>query len=103
ERVTLAGDLNLHASAEGSGFALDKTKGRLQVDLAPSKLGKIALDRGRVDVALASGRAKIAEASLRAKDATVNAKGDVGLGPKDRGRLEYDVGVKDVKPWLELA
>jgi len=88
---------------EGRGYDPAKAEARAQMDVNPSKLGSVAIDRGRFDVALAAGRAKIAKASLHAKGATLDASGDVGVDPNARGQLAYDLSVADLQPWLELA
>jgi translocation and assembly module TamB len=103
DRVPLGGDVNLRANVEGRGYEPAKASGRVQMDLAASNLGSVALDGGRVDVAIGGGRAKIAEAEVRANSASVRASGDVGLAPTDKGNLTYAATIGDLRPWLELA
>jgi autotransporter translocation and assembly factor TamB len=103
DRVPLAGDLNLRANVEGRGIEPAKASGRAVIVLEASKLGAIAFDGGRFDVAIGGGRAKIAEAWIRAKNASLHASGDVGLAATDKGNVRYEAAVADLRPWLELA
>jgi hypothetical protein len=39
---------------------------------------------------------------LRATDATLSVKGDIGTDLKQQGRLDYQLRVKTLSPWLAL-
>ncbi len=43
------------------------------------------------------------QGTLRATDATLSIKGDIGTDPKQQGRLDYQVRVKTLSPWLALV
>ena len=98
-----SGDVNLEARAEGRGFTLAQQRSHVVVDLAASKLGALAIDRGRADLALADNRVHIAELSLVSSDSQVRAAGDVGLSAAVSGQATVQAKIGNVTPYLALA
>jgi translocation and assembly module TamB len=97
------GDLNVRASAEGSGFALERQKSHVVVTVDRSRLDRVIVDRGRADLRIADAQLRIGELSLDAQNAAVRASGVVGLAKNARGEAKLQVKVGDVAPWLALA
>jgi translocation and assembly module TamB len=98
-----SGDVNLEARVEGRGFALAQQRSHATVDLAPSKIGALVIDRGRADLAIADGRVHIAELSLASHDSQVRAVGDVGLSTVASGQATVQAKIANVTPFLALA
>jgi translocation and assembly module TamB len=97
------GDVNLEARAEGRGFAFAQQRSHVVVDLAASKLGALAIDRGRADLSLADNRVHIAELSLVSSDSQVRAAGDIGLSAAASGQATVQARIANVTPYLALA
>jgi translocation and assembly module TamB len=98
-----SGDLTLRASAEGSGFALDRQQSHVLVRLERSHLGKLIVERGRADLRIADRRLRIADLAIDAPDASIRGKGDVALDARARGEARIQAKVANLTPWLALA
>ena len=98
-----SGDVTLEARVEGRGFAVAQQRSHAVVELAASKLGALAIDRGRADLQLADGRVHIAELSLASRDSQVRASGDVALSAAASGQATVQAKIGDVAPFLALA
>jgi translocation and assembly module TamB len=97
------GEVTLEARVEGRGFDLARQRSRAVVEVAPSKVASLAIDRGRADLQLTDGRLRIAELSLTSPDATLRAEGDVGLSAAPSGRATVQAKIANVTPLLRLA
>lgn len=98
-----SGILNLKAIVSGSGVSLAAMKAQAQIDLLPSAIGEVKIDRGRVVAGVAGERIRISEASVKAGDATLIASGEVGTNLNQQGRLNYRLQIGRISPWLELV
>ncbi len=98
-----SGDVTLEARFEGRGFSLAQQRSRAVVEIAPSKLGTLAVDRGRADLQLADGRVRIAELSLASPDSQVRAAGDVDLSTAASGQATVQAKIGNVTPFLAIA
>jgi translocation and assembly module TamB len=97
------GDLTLRASAEGSGFALDRQRSHVLVRLEPSRLGGLMIERGRADLRIADRRLRIGELAIDAPDASIRATGDLALDTRERGQAQIQAKLANLTPWLALA
>jgi Uncharacterized protein conserved in bacteria len=101
--TSIAGDLNLKAAVKGKGLAVNDMHTRAQVELLPSTVGSIAIQRGRLDAKIANGRIRIAEGNINTSDARLRVQGEIGVSPDAPGRVTYDLKVGNLSPWLALA
>jgi autotransporter translocation and assembly factor TamB len=97
------GDLTLRATAEGSGFTLDRQRSHVLVRLERSRVGEVAIDRGRADLRIADRRLRIAELAIDAPDASIRGTGDVALDKRERGQAQIQAKLANLTPWLALA
>ncbi len=98
-----SGDLTLRASAEGSGFALDRQRSHVLVRLERSRLGKLIVEGGRADLRIADRRLQIAELAIDAPDASIRGNGDVALDARAQGEAHVQAKLANLAPWLALA
>lgn len=99
----IAGKLNLRAIVNGSGVGLAEMKARTEINLLPSSIADVQIDRGRLVAAIAGKRIRISEAFMKAGSATLNASGDVGTDVKQQGQLNYRLQIGALSPWLNLV
>ncbi len=99
----LAGNLNLQATVNGSGVRLAEIKARTEINLLPSTIADVKIDRGKIAAAIAAERIRISEAFIKAGDSIVNANGDVGTNARQQGQLHYRLQIGALSPWLDLV
>jgi translocation and assembly module TamB len=99
----IASDLNLAAVVSGQGFAFPEVEAQAEVNVRPSTIGQVALDRGKLAARLTKDRVEIAEFTLQAKDTTVAVHGNLGTTTAASGQLTYALNVGNVSPWLALV
>ena len=100
---TIKGNLNLSGLVKGSGLTLAAMNTLAKIDLQRSTLGQAELDQGTLVATIADQRIRVVQGMLRATDATLSIKGDIGTDLKQQGRLDYQLRVKTLSPWLALV
>ena len=73
-----------------------------KIDLQRSTVGQVELEQGTLVATIADQRIRVVQGMLRATDATLSIKGDIGTDLKQQGRLDYQLRVKTLSPWLAL-
>ena len=73
-----------------------------KIDLQRSTVGAVELERGTLVATLADQRIRVSQGVLIAADAMLSVKGDIGTSLKQQGRLDYQLRVKTLSPWLAL-
>jgi len=99
---TIKGNLNLSGLVKGSGLTLAAMNTSAKIDLQRSTVGEVELEQGTLVATIADQRIRIVQGTLRATDATLSVKGDIGTDLKQQGRLDYQLRVKTLSPWLAL-
>jgi autotransporter translocation and assembly factor TamB len=99
---TIKGNLNLSGLVKGSGLTLAAMNTSAKIDLQRSTVGEVELEQGTLVATIADQRIRIVQGTLRATDATLSVKGDIGTDLKQQGRLDYQIRVKTLSPWLAL-
>jgi translocation and assembly module TamB len=99
----LSSDLNLTGTISGKGFRFAELEARADVNLRPSTVGPVAVNRGRLAARLIEGRVHIAELTLDAKETALALHGNIGTSSAQPGQLTYALHVGNVTPWLLLA
>ena len=99
----VSSDLNLTGKLQGTGLALPAMNAQTEIELRPSTIGSLQMQRGRLVARVADGRIRIAEATLAAADTTLAAQGEVGTAAEERGQLSYTLRVGELSPWLSLV
>ena len=99
---TIKGNLNLAGLVKGSGLTLAAMNTLAKIDLQRSTLGQVELEQGTLVATIADQRIRVAQGMLKATDATLSVKGDIGTDLKQQGRLDYQLRVKTLSPWLAL-
>ena len=97
------GKLNFDATVNGAGFALATMNSQVLIEVLPSQWQTVNVDRGKIVAQIANGRAKIDELRLSAGSALLTAQGDLGLTATQSGRVNYQLQVADLRPWLSLV
>jgi translocation and assembly module TamB len=97
------GDVTLEARTEGRGFELAGQRSRTIVELAPSRLESLTIDRGRAELRLAEGRLNVDELSLTSHDSLVRVAGGMGLSAGSSGQATVEARIADVSPFLALS
>jgi hypothetical protein len=78
QQKAATGILNLRAVVDGSGVSLSQMKAQAEVEVLPSKIAGVKIDRGKLIAAVGGERIRVSEASIKAGDALLNANGDIG-------------------------
>jgi autotransporter translocation and assembly factor TamB len=99
----LAGNLNLNGEVKGAGLTPRDMIVRAELKILPSTIGPVEVQQGSVVANLAQQRLQILEATARTQDAMLKVQGDVGLDPKQNGKLDYVFRSANLTPWLALA
>ena len=73
-----------------------------KLNLLPSTLGGVHLEQGKLAATLANQRIRVSEGWVKAADATFTVTGDIGTDLKQQGRLDYQLRVGTLSPWLAL-
>ncbi|MGH8513655.1 MAG: hypothetical protein ACREV8_06890, partial [Gammaproteobacteria bacterium] len=102
DQTSLGGRVNFEARVKGLGMALREMDAQASVTVHPSTVGRVSIERGRLDARIENARVKIARGMLRAGDTIIELKGDIGTAPRARGELSYALRVGELAPWLEL-
>jgi len=102
-RPDLRGSINLDATVDGSGTDLASLTANVAVDLQPSSIGRVAQMEGRLRASLANQRVRIDDLRLSAPGTSLTVTGDLGTEATAGVRLDVDLRVADVGPWLRLA
>ena len=100
---TIKGNLNLSGLVKGSGLTLAAMNTLAKIDLQRSTVGGVELEQGTLVATIADQRIRVVQGMLRATDATLSVKGDIGTDLKQQGRLDYQLRVKTLSPWLALV
>lgn len=98
----LSSNLNLTGTITGKGFTLAEMEAQSEVDLRPSTIGQIVVQRGRLSTRVNNGRIGISEFTLNANDTTLAVRGEVGTTAAQSGQLTYALHVGSLTPWLSL-
>jgi translocation and assembly module TamB len=99
----IKGNLNLSALVKGSGLTLAAMNTLAKIDLQRSTVGGVELEQGTLVATIADQRIRVVQGMLRATDATLSVKGDIGTDLKQQGRLDYQLRMKTLSPWLALV
>ncbi len=99
----IAGKINLNGTVKGAGLTPRDMIVRAELKILPSTIGTVEVQQGSVIANLAQQRLQIIEATARTQDAMLRVQGDVGLDPKQNGKLDYVVRSANLTPWLALA
>ena len=99
---TIKGNLNLSGLVKGTGLTLAAMNTLAKIDLQRSTLGQVELEQGTLVATIADQRIRVVQGMLRATDAMLSIKGDIGTDLKQQGRLDYQLRVKTLSPWLAL-
>ena len=99
---TIKGNLNLAGLIKGSGLTLAEMDTRAQIDLQPSRLGGVELEQGALVATITNQRIRVTQGSLRAGDTLLTARGDLGTDLKQQGKVDYQLRVGNLSPWLDL-
>ena len=101
--ASMTSDLNLSGSVRGRGTTLSTLDGHVVFDIAPSSIGPVHIQDGRLDATVADGKLHISEVTLNAQDATLLIQGELGTTLEEAGNLVYRLHVGDFAPWLALV
>ena len=99
----LASKLNFSGEVKGAGLTPSDIVASTELKILPSTIGPVELQQGSVVANLAQQRLQILEATARTQDAMLTVQGDIGLDPKQNGKLQYVVRSANLTPWLVLA
>jgi autotransporter translocation and assembly factor TamB len=99
----IKGNLNLAGLVKGSGLTLAAMNTLAKIDLQRSTVGGVELEQGTLVATIADQRIRVVQGMLRATDATLSVKGDIGTDLKQQGRLDYQLRMKTLSPWLALV
>ncbi|HUC97677.1 MAG TPA: translocation/assembly module TamB domain-containing protein, partial [Candidatus Polarisedimenticolaceae bacterium] len=99
----IAGKISLKGIVTGTGLTPRDMIVRTELKILPSTIGPVEVQQGSVIANLAQQRVQILEATARTQDAMLTVKGDIGLDPKQNGKLDYVVRSANLTPWLALA
>ena len=99
----IAGKISLKGIVKGAGLSLSDMVARAELTILPSTIGPVEVQQGSVVANLAQQRLQILQATARTQDAMLTVQGDVGLDPKQNGKLNYVVRSANLTPWLALA
>lgn len=99
---TIRGNLNLAGLIKGSGLTLAEMDTRAQIDLQPSRLGGVELEQGALVATIANQRIRVEQGSLKAGNTVLTIRGDIGTDLKQQGKLDYQLRVGNLSPWLAL-
>jgi autotransporter translocation and assembly factor TamB len=98
----IQGQLNLEGMINGSGLTLAAMNAQAKVNLRKSTIGAVTLEEGTFAATVANQRIRVSEGSLKAADAMLTLRGDIGTDLKQQGKLDYQLRVGNLSPWLAL-
>jgi autotransporter translocation and assembly factor TamB len=99
----ITGKISLKGTVKGAGLTPSDMVASTDLKILPSAIGPIEVQQGSVIANLAQQRLQILEATVRTQDAMLTVQGDVGLDPKQNGKLQYVVRSANLTPWLVLV
>ena len=99
----ITGKISLKGTIKGAGLTPSDMVASTDLKILPSTIGPVEVQQGSVIANLAQQRLQILEATARTEDAMLTVQGDVGLDPKQNGKLQYVVRSANLTPWLVLA
>jgi translocation and assembly module TamB len=99
----LKGSVNLDGLVKGSGLTTAAMNAEAKINVRRSTVAEVNLEQGRLIASVANQRIRVAEAFLKATDATLTAKGEIGIDLKQQGNLDYRLRVENLEPWLGLV
>jgi autotransporter translocation and assembly factor TamB len=100
---SLAGELNVSGTVQGTGFDLPSMQTQADLTIQPSTVGPVHVKHGRFVAQIANGRIHLSEGTLVTPDASVNIEGELGTTLEEIGQLSYSLEVDQLAPWLALA
>jgi autotransporter translocation and assembly factor TamB len=103
DKTQIAGKISLKGIVKGAGLIPSDMVARAELKILPSTIGPVEVQQGSVVANLAGQRLQILEATARTQDAMLTMRGDVGLDPKQNGKLDYVARSANLTPWLALA
>jgi translocation and assembly module TamB len=98
----IKGNLNLEGMVKGSGLTLAAMNAQAKIILRKSTIGAVNLEQGTLAGTVANQRIRVSEGSLKAADAVLTIRGDIGTDLKQQGKLDYQLSVGNLSPWLAL-
>jgi len=102
--VPVAARLNADLSIKGRGTDPKKAEAEARLALLPSRVGQVSIADGAAAGKLRGGVLYLDSARLRAQDATLVARGRIGLfETKADDQITYQLHAKEIRPWLALA
>jgi autotransporter translocation and assembly factor TamB len=96
------GQLNLEGMINGSGLTLATMNAQAKINLRKSTIGAVKLEQGTLTGTVANQRIRVSEGSLKAADAMLTIRGDIGTDLNQQGKLDYQLRVGNLSPWLAL-
>jgi autotransporter translocation and assembly factor TamB len=99
----IRGQLNLEGTINGSGLTLATMNAQAKINLRKSIIGEVNLEQGTLTGIVANQRIRVSEGSLKAADAMLTIRGDIGTDLKQEGKLDYQLRVGSLSPWLALV
>ena len=98
----IKGQLNLEGMINGSGLTLATMNAQAKVNLRKSTIGEVNLEQGTLTATVANQRIRVSDGSLKAADTMLTIRGDIGTDLKQQGKLDYQLRVGNLSPWLAL-
>ena len=98
----IKGQLNLEGMINGSGLTLATMNAQAKIILQKSTIGAVNLEQGTLTGTVANQRIRVSEGSLKAADTMLTIRGDIGTDLKQQGKLDYQLRVGNLSPWLAL-
>ena len=99
----IKGQLNLEGMINGSGLTLATMNAQAKVILRKSTIGEVNFEQGTLTATVANQRIRVSdEGSLKAADTMLTIRGDIGTDLKQQGKLDYQLRVGNLSPWLAL-
>ena len=89
-------------SAKGRGTDPATMQAQIVVDVAPSTIDTVSVDRANVRVAIANGIARVDTLAVALPQGIVEAKGTFGLAPGHTGTLSYHVAIDSLSRFAGL-
>ncbi len=104
-RTELVGRMNAVATLTGAGFAPATAAAAAGLEVAPSRIGNVAISAGAMQLRVAGGRVVVERATVATSAGTADASGELALGPAaspPTGGLRGEVRATDLRPLATL-
>lgn len=98
----IRGKLNFKGTVKGAGIGLADMNTRAEMQILPSFVGPVNLQRGSFDATVRRHKILISRATISAAESVLAVNGELGLDAKTAGKLDYRFQATDVAPWLSL-